>query len=418
MVTLQISPLAALRTNSNRSFLVGPILTPLWSVLVAQNVRILSQAGSSVVQVFDAMVTRSTGASTVTDYQITIQAIDSALNTFESLHPSIATVDSTGLVTGVSAGRAIIRVNRSGITRDQAVTVTAVPSTAQDTFLNWATGTLAKHATDYVDTDLVGKSTASAIRIFSTQNHTTQSYVRNSSLWCAGLAPKLTCCSPWNSTGANTRAGTLVTPRHILYAAHYPIPDGDTIRFITADGTVITRTQIKRKIHPNYSPFFPDLVIGVLDSDLPASITPCLVPPTTFEQHFSNLDYGVPCVCLDQEEKALVTDFSGADSNLYRLFREPTDSKRLEFYEPKISGDSGNPAFMVVNGELVLLTVWTFGGGGAGTNVENQITALNQMIVDADTLAGYSTVDDPTWPNAAGHYKLKEADLSGFPSYG
>lgn len=39
------------------------------------------------------------------------------------------------------------------------------------------------------------------------------------------------------------------------------------------------------------------------------------------------------------------------------------------------------------------------------------------MIVDADTQAGASSVDDPTWPNAGGHYQVKGADFSAFPNY-
>lgn len=42
---------------------------------------------------------------------------------------------------------------------------------------------------------------------------------------------------------------------------------------------------------------------------------------------------------------------------------------------------------------------------------------LNQMIEMADTQAGVSGVDDPSWPNAAGHYQVKEADFSAFPNY-
>jgi len=391
------------------------IPVPVWSISTTQTVRVLSEAGSSTVENNDANVTRSTGASTITDYQLAIQAVDSSPTTFASLTPSIATVDEFGSVTGVSAGTVAIQVDRGGLIKNHQVTISTTAGSVQDAFLSWVTGTLAKQATDYVDTALAGKSAATTIQIFSSQNHTTQSYVRNPSLWCAGLAQKLTCCSPWNSTGANTRAGTLVTPRHILFAAHYQISDGATVRFITSGGAVINRTMMKKKLHPSYNPYFPDLVIGVLDSDVPATITPCSAPPGNFETYLPNLNYGVPCICLDQEEKALVADAYSDTS--YQTFRVPTDSKRLEFHENKIVGDSGNPAFMVVDGELVMLTVWTYGGAGSGTDIGDQITALNQMIVDTDTLAGYSTVDDETWPNAAGHYKLKEADLSGFPSY-
>ena len=113
---------------------------------------------------------------------------------------------------------------------------------------------------------------------------------------------------------------------------------------------------------------------------------------------------------MDQEEKALVTD-------LYNLspksasFSTPNDLARLEFYESKISGDSGNPSFLIIdlgNGpELVLLTLWTYGGAGSGTFITKHITTINAMIVTADAQAG----------NGGTGYTLTEADISAFPTY-
>ncbi|MEN9841224.1 MAG: hypothetical protein RL376_1024, partial [Verrucomicrobiota bacterium] len=70
------------------------------------------------------------------------------------------------------------------------------------------------------------------------------------------------------------------------------------------------------------------------------------------------------------------------------------------FYEEKIGGDSGNPAFLIINGQLVLLTCWTYGGGGSGTSVHNQKAAINTLMT---TLGG--------------GYQLTPVDLSAFPSY-
>jgi len=66
---------------------------------------------------------------------------------------------------------------------------------------------------------------------------------------------------------------------------------------------------------------------------------------------------------------------------------------------------------------LILITVWTYGGAGGGTPVAQFIPTLNQMIVDADTQAGVSSVDNVAWPNSGGHYQLKQADFSDFPDY-
>jgi hypothetical protein len=101
---------------------------------------------------------------------------------------------------------------------------------------------------------------------------------------------------------------------------------------------------------------------------------------------------------------------------VYRLAKlasviTPKSANRLEFYESKISGDSGNPAFLILdlgNGpELVLLTLWTFGGSGSGTFITPHITAINAMIATSDAQAG----------NGGTGYTLTEADLSGFTNF-
>ena len=51
-------------------------------------------------------------------------------------------------------------------------------------------------------------------RVFISQDHATSGYMRNEDLWCADL--DITCVSPWNSSGGHKKAGTLVTPRHVI----------------------------------------------------------------------------------------------------------------------------------------------------------------------------------------------------------
>lgn len=236
--------------------------------------------------------------------------------------------------------------------------------------------------------------------IFTTQNHATQTYVRNSNLWCADV--NLTCISPWNNNGTNRKAGALVTPRHVIGAAHYEYNVGNTIRFVSQDGVVHGRTIAGKARHPDYTPYFPDLTIYALNSDLPETITPCKLMPANWNDYLvNNFQNRPPALGLDQEEKALIIDFNKGGS-----FLTPADSNRLIFHEDKITGDSGNPAFLIVNGELVLVTVWTYGGAGRGTPVSDHIAALNGMIATADTQAGVST-----------GYTVTEADFSPWPNF-
>mgnify|MGYP006253163315 FL=1 len=230
-------------------------------------------------------------------------------------------------------------------------------------------------------------------KVFSSQDHASPTYVRNPNLWCGDL--DITCVSPWNSSGGHKKAGTLVTPRHIIGAAHYEYSVGTVVRFVEKNGTVHDRTVTGKARHPECRNYIPDLTIYTLDSDLPSTIKPCSVMPSNYSEYLDNFSR-IPSLGLDQEEKALIIDWRSGGR-----MQKPTDPKRLIFHENKISGDSGNPAFLVFDGKPVLVTVWTWGGAGGGTPVAEYISDIKAMIVTADTRAGVST-----------NYTLTEADFS------
>ena len=234
---------------------------------------------------------------------------------------------------------------------------------------------------DAVDTRILNKNPSIAKPIYSTQDHDAPLYIRNTDCWAYDL--DLTSISPWNSTEGKNRAGTLISPRHVLFCEHlnyYP-DDGATIRFITSDNNIITKTITSVIGHQEYfsqfrSRNFADIAIGVLDSDVPSSISFAKVLPQDWKKYIPNLDssslYGspeftLPTLNLDAEEKALVGDLFNL--SISAVFIQPVDSTRLSFYESIISGDSGNPSFLIINNELVLITVWSSGGPGLGSNI-------------------------------------------------
>lgn len=321
----------------------------------------------------------------------------------QPLTENIATIDEHGYLSRMSSGVAKFKCTFEGVSKGISVDMTTKNNgdVARE-LVSVVEGTLAEHLSEQIDSMLNPSMTMETNgKIFSTQNHTAEVYVRNPNFW--GKTVDFTCCSPWNSTGSKTRAGTLVTPRHIIFAAHYQINTGARIRFVDNDNNVITRTMIAKKTHPNYVLYNPDFVIGLLDSDVPSAISPCKAFSSSCQTYLnlSNLAYSRPAaVGLDQEEKGLIIDLASKSS-----FRSSSDSTRNIFNENKISGDSGNPAFVIVNGELVLITVWTYGGAGSGTAICDYIDDLNQMIIDVDTIGGVST-----------GYTLTEVDLSSFPT--
>lgn len=367
--------------------------------------RVTSAGSTSDSTINDRVVTTETSAATITDYQVNV--LQNNPNIF---YATTVTSSNTGVLTdmgndyvasGVTAGTATLTATadlNSSIFSVKSAPVSVVGSTSTSYLKEYVSGSLAKNCSDNIDNAISGKTPSTAKPIFSTQNHSTATYTRNTNCW-AGIWD-LTPISPWNSTGANTRAGTLISPRHIIFAAHYQISAGATVRFVDASNNVVTRTMTNKLTHPSYSPYYPDITVGILDSDVPAGIGFAKILPQNWATYLPSLSstYSLPALVLDQEEKALI-------SELYSLgasagFKTPIDSTRLGFFESIISGDSGNPSFLIINGTLVLLTVWTFGGAGSGTNILSEKTAINTMM---STLGG--------------GYSLTEVSLSGFNTY-
>jgi len=172
----------------------------------------------------------------------------------------------------------------------------------------------------------------------------------------------------------------------------------DSIRFITRDNQIIQRKVIGVVAVAGNQNLYPDIFMVTLDSVVPSSIKPCKFLPSNFTDYISNNGNGLPVLSLDQEEKALVADLYAISNPNNYILSIPTKPDRLNFNESIISGDSGNPTFLVINGQLVLLGVFTYGGAGSGTSLtkyanlpDNGIFPdlnLNDIIKLADKSAG------------------------------
>ena len=75
---------------------------------------------------------------------------------------------------------------------------------------------------------------------------------------------------------------------------------------------------------------------------------------------------------LDQQEHAIV-----ADVNLLPFTKRysngcvPQNQNRAPYYEDIISGDSGNPVFLVLENDVILLHTFHYGGAGSGPFLTN-----------------------------------------------
>jgi hypothetical protein len=346
--------------------------------------RVISQASSGILINKDVNLYRVSGATTITDYAIIVnQLVPGTYNiTVTSSDTGILrNPDIYGVCSGVASGTVLLLASSSvnGSFSSISTSVNNPVGTTGVSFIGYVSGSLSKMCSDAIDVRIVDKVASFSKPIFSTQNHNSGIYVRNTGCWASGI--DLTCISPWNSTDSVNRAGTLISPRHILFAAHYQINNGATIRFVDNNNNIITRTMVNKLTHPNYTPYQPDLTIGVLNSDVPSSIKFVKILPQNWTNYLPNLSYNyvVPCLVLDQEEKALISDLINLSS--VANFSIPRNPKRYEFFENIVAGDSGNPAFLIINGELVLVTVWTYGGSGAGTHIAYYKDDINTMMI-------------------------------------
>ena len=376
------------------------------SISATEVLRQTASGSTENVTVKDAVFQRTTNGTFVSDFNVTMLAVAGSPTSpvITSSDTSILTnpsPQSGGLATFVSPGTVVFTGVAGGRTVN-AVAVARSITDSVDTFQSFASGSLAANAVSAVDSRLAGKSAGTSLAMFTAQNHTAAppTYTRNASFWAADV--DLTCCSVWNSTGLNTMAGTLISPRHIAFAAHYQISTGATVRFVAADGTVVNRTMTAKAVHPSFVyPFSNDIAIGVLDSDVPAGVSFARVLPANFSSYLPTVTSTtrIPVLVLDQEEKGLVLDLSFLSSTVGGTF--PTNSQRLLFAESIIVGDSGNPVFLIVNGQPVLISMLTSGGQGfGGTNVSAHYDTVNSMMT-----------------SLGGGYQLTAVDLSGFPAY-
>ena len=225
-------------------------------------------------------------------------------------------------------------------------------SSSGETFA-YRDGTLLQATSEPVLKDLTLNSDREN-EIFLTQDHDNGIYVRNPNR----ILPEvdLSGISPWNSqpNGQERRAGSLITSRHIGLAGHFNIPTGQTIRFVSEDGTIHDRIVVDSET------FSVDLRVSTLDADLPSTIKPFKVLPENWRNFVGDqfFDFNV-IFATDQEERLIVKrlDSSLLSNDNIRVI-DHTLPPYSEFGETIINGDSGNPIFFIINNQPVYVSQW------------------------------------------------------------
>ena len=186
------------------------------------------------------------------------------------------------------------------------------------------------------------------------------------------------------------RAGVLVHPRYVLFASHFQRRTGETLVFHDRTGRPHRRRLLKKKtIHRVGT---PDVTVGQLDLPVPNSITHYAVLPPGYDYRLLN------------GAKFVVTDYARR-VHLFRINRvqqsgyEQVGGRKgigtdihSDWHKHLVPGDSGHPAFLVIQGRLVLLSTLK-GGGWASQGPFYGGPTLQNAIVRA-----IAVMEEPTKP--------------------
>jgi hypothetical protein len=395
-------------------------LNPCWFQLSTKMIsRTVSGQQSFTITNQDAVIPSNVSSTARTDWELTANALHGIeAITWSSSDTNVASVDPNGFASWRANGYCTITAASPDCT--QSVNLTFSTQVNQGALLatNGVARSVRRVATDLIDSLIVPWGSRSLKR-FSTVSHAATNYVRNLKFW--GMPLDFSPFTVYNSTRNPYRgdafdrpAGTLISPRHLLCVSHTGNFDvGCEVRFIDTNGVVI----IRHVTGVSYRPSGVDLLVSVLDFDVPGSVNFVRIPPHDLDKKLPNTGYtrdpipgppngaNIPVVGLTQFFVADVEELCYLRTNsAYGVStRVPMAPWRSELYVPKISGDSGHavciwtapsPAPPVL---LYLFASTTSGPTGCGTYrpiIERAMRALG-----------------------GGHSTLTEADWSSFNSY-
>jgi hypothetical protein len=208
-------------------------------------------------------------------------------------------------------------------------------------------------------------------------------FIRSTTCWAKNIDTSP--ISPWNNGGGYAvplnaggfgGVGTLVSPRHILLTNHFYVKTGKKFIFVAMDNTCYIRTLTTTTRVGS-----TDIIVGLLDSDLPSNVSFCQVASL----NLANIPLSTnqfPMFMTNLPKKAIIAD-GYAQASLSQRYAASSETQKGNFFESAMDGTSANPMCFVYNNKLILLSLVRF--TTSGDLISNYINQCNAVM---STLGG------------------------------
>ena len=289
-----------------------------------------------------------------------------------------------------------LELSRNGVSRSVTASVAWDGTGVVETGSALDTASLRYGIDAYVRQVVGSQNAGTALSRFSSRSFDGNgdiTYTLNPAFWARDH--DLTCVSIGNSQAGVHRGGTLVSPQHVIFATHYPISNGRRLYYVDAAGALVTRTLAAQQTITG-----TDIIVGKLDSPVPAGVNFARVLPVNHASYAPNGHDGVPVCHFDQFGRCSISKGLGGTSadTYFNKIALALSGNLSGYLNTTIGGDSGQPLLLLLPGQTVLGACFHVPSGGPGiryyrTQVNAAMTALG------------------------GGYQLTDADFSNFNTY-
>lgn len=258
-----------------------------------------------------------------------------------------------------------------------------IPSSPTTACVSIDSTDLGTHVANQIDSRIALAASSTGISLYTSRptTSTSSAWVRNPEVWSDKVIPlDFTGVSGWDDQSwylPYLQGGTLISPRHFVTAAHFYPPLGSTLVFFDASGNAVPRVITAYSQVPS-----TDIEVGLLDSDVPDSITyyPIMASTTlrNMLQRVDSISPATPVARFDQESKILVQQLFTVANPTSIGIAGVSSALRVPFAEATVEGDSGRPTFMIVDNQPVLIA--TQSGYTSGAHYGAYINEINTAM--------------------------------------